>query len=278
MPDRATCVGACDWPSTALPTVCPRSCVCVRRSTNLFQLLPGMLWEWHCCEAAPRELPQPGGTYGATYGIRWLSLPGDAAIAATSVESSPEPASADGDAQRVRLAFARRNHMAGTADRLAPRHRRAETVAKAPPWLLSAESDFMPPPSPSIPLVGSVGGCARDGASRVAALSPCAMHVAMPRLYSERGGPCEARPLTRRRPRSRLAMWQGARRLSRMGCLAASLGARPLCVRRLPRLRWARAGDAGVGLLARGRHRQGAAFRTGSAHVAHRTGAQRHDR
>ena len=33
-------------------------------------------WEWRCCERTPAELPAPGGTYGRSFGYRWLAIAG----------------------------------------------------------------------------------------------------------------------------------------------------------------------------------------------------------
>ena len=64
-------------------------------------------WSWSCCFDTPTSLPHPGGSYGATYGYRWASL---------ELQHS----------DRASRAF-------------------TENIAKAPPWLFSAESDMSPP-------------------------------------------------------------------------------------------------------------------------------------
>jgi len=73
---------------------------------------PDLRWEWDCCHLTPSSLPAPGGSYTRQYGLRWLE-----------VTHPPPPASV----------------------RLPSGGREAERVAKAPPWLFSAESDMSPP-------------------------------------------------------------------------------------------------------------------------------------
>ena len=63
-----------------------------------------------CCHDTPRELPRPGGSYPNSYGLRWLELP--------ALPSTAHPRSERG----------------------------SERLAKAPPWLFSAESDMAPLP------------------------------------------------------------------------------------------------------------------------------------
>ena len=75
----------------------------------MLDIMPMLLWKWSCCHATPNELPSPGGSYGRSYGIRWIELP-----------KQPEWRTGG--------------------------HAKAERLAKAPPWLFSAESDLAPPP------------------------------------------------------------------------------------------------------------------------------------
>ena len=73
----------------------------------LSYLVPSIYWSWSCCFDTPTSLPHPGGSYDATYGYRWASL---------ELQHS----------DRASRAF-------------------TENIAKAPPWLFSAESDMSPP-------------------------------------------------------------------------------------------------------------------------------------
>ena len=77
---------------------------------TLIDVTPGLIWRWSCCHATPAEIPRPGGSYGATFGVRWLELP---PLGHTGAPTTQRP---------------------------------AERIAKAPPWLFSAESDLAPPP------------------------------------------------------------------------------------------------------------------------------------
>ena len=85
----------------------------------------------------PAELPTPGGSYGRAYGVRWLTLP------PTSLShEGPHPRGAVGGGGRG-------------ADGGRGTGAVSETLARAPPWLFSAESDL----SPVVwqPHVGEVG-------------------------------------------------------------------------------------------------------------------------
>ena len=95
----------------------------------------GLLWRWSCCHPTPLELPQPGGSYTPTYGVRWVTLE------AGPLRVSPQAAAYFGAAE---VGARQGDRSAAAVDRSAAAVE--ETLAKAPPWLFSAESDLSPPP------------------------------------------------------------------------------------------------------------------------------------
>ena len=113
----------------------------------LVDLAPSLLWTWSCCHPAPKELPQPGGSYPARFGFRWLTL------------APPQLAQLDpAEAAELRMAAATNQvgEVASTRTSTTQAGQKLlfptdvpgpqERLAKAPPWLFSAESDLAPPP------------------------------------------------------------------------------------------------------------------------------------
>ena len=115
----------------------------------VLDVAPFLVWRWSCCHQTPSELPTPGGSYGASFGYRWLTLalpPSPAGLAADPL--APGAARRDVDKKRDGTgdveAGAGRGGGGGEGGSRANAHE--ERLVKAPPWLFSAESDMAPPP------------------------------------------------------------------------------------------------------------------------------------
>ena len=173
----------------------------------------------------PAELPTPGGSYGRAYGVRWLTLP-------------PTSLSHDGPHPRGAVGGGGRGADGGRGTGAV-----SETLARAPPWLFSAESDL----SPVVwqPHVGEVGDPPRydrtacrarliDRNGRAHAMGTADAHARAHLLAPSHtlGCPCAHASGPARRP-------PGARRCARVGRRAASMDLIALCLLRLAWVGWA---------------------------------------
>ena len=123
----------------------------VPAAMELYHLFPAMLWEWECCSQTPSELPTPGGSYPATYGLRMLTLGASAPSEGRALGAARASHSESGRAESTPASTL-------TAERPSS----LETIVKAPTWLFSAEADLVPPPLWKLPVVGMAGGVRVD--------------------------------------------------------------------------------------------------------------------
>ena len=146
-----------------------------------------------CCHDTPRELPRPGGSYPNSYGLRWLELP--------ALPSTAHPRSERG----------------------------SERLAKAPPWLFSAESDMAPLPYVTHAFRLQPSTASRDhhfGSNpRPPATFPPLLIASspVPLLFGQVA----------------CAYGRYACGLERLGREPAAMGAHPLCMLRMAGLGWA---------------------------------------